>query len=96
MLVIIVFGTHPVKTDLVFDSLDKCLEAEEVMHAEQESKFLRWRAVFRETESSLLTKEEALAKRRIGMESNMHPARTASDQPELGSVCRKRLALRRL
>jgi len=32
MLVIIVFGTHPVKTDLVFDSLDKCLEAEEVMH----------------------------------------------------------------
>jgi hypothetical protein len=42
-------------------SLDKCLEAEEVMHAEQESKFQRWRAGFRETEGSLLTKEEALA-----------------------------------
>ena len=69
MLVIIVFGTYPVKTDLVFDSLDKCLEAEEVMHAEQESKFQRWRAVFRETEATLLTKEEALAKRRIGMEN---------------------------
>ena len=47
MLVIIVFGTYPVKTDLVFDSLDKCLEAEEVMHAEQESKFQRWRQQFR-------------------------------------------------
>jgi hypothetical protein len=67
MLVIIVFGADSVKTDLVFDSLDKCLE--EVMHAEQESTFQRWRAVFRETEGSLLTKEEALAKRRIGMEN---------------------------
>ena len=69
MLVITVFSTQPVKTDLVFDSLDKCLEAEEIMRADQESKFQRWRAVFRETEASLLTKEEALAKRRIGMEN---------------------------
>jgi hypothetical protein len=29
-----------------FDSLDKCLEAEEIMRADQESKFQRWRAVF--------------------------------------------------
>jgi hypothetical protein len=39
------------------------------MQAEQESKFQRWRAVFRETEGALLTKEEASAKRRIGMEN---------------------------
>ena len=39
-------GTQPVKTDLVFDSLDKCLEAEEIMRADQESKFQRRRAVF--------------------------------------------------
>jgi len=28
MLVIVVFGAHPVKTDLVFNSLDECLKAE--------------------------------------------------------------------
>jgi hypothetical protein len=39
------------------------------MHAEQESKFQRWRTAFREAESSFLGKEEALAKRRIGMEN---------------------------
>lgn len=33
MFVVIVFGTMPVKTDLLFDSIDECLKAEEAMRA---------------------------------------------------------------
>ena len=31
MLFVLVFGTHPVETNLLFDSLDACLKAEETM-----------------------------------------------------------------
>jgi hypothetical protein len=37
---------RPMPWGLVFDSLDKSLEAKELMRADQESKFQRWRAVF--------------------------------------------------
>jgi len=29
--ILLVFGSHPVETDLLFDSLDTCLKAEETM-----------------------------------------------------------------
>ena len=34
MLFVLVFGTHPVETNLVFDNLDACLKAEENMRKE--------------------------------------------------------------
>ena len=34
MLVVLVFGTHPVETNLLFDNLDACLKAEENMRKE--------------------------------------------------------------
>ena len=35
MLVVMIFGSHAVKTDVIFDTLDKCLAAEEAVRAEQ-------------------------------------------------------------
>ena len=34
MLFVLVFGSHPVETGLLFDSLDACLKAEETMRKE--------------------------------------------------------------
>jgi hypothetical protein len=34
MLFVLVFGTHPVETNLVYDNLDACLKAEETMRKE--------------------------------------------------------------
>ena len=47
MLVVMIFGSHAVKTDVIFDTLDKCLAAEEAVRAEQascQSEAARWRA----------------------------------------------------
>jgi hypothetical protein len=43
MLVVMIFGTQAVKTDLTFDTLDKCLAAEQAMRSEQAEKFNAWR-----------------------------------------------------
>ena len=32
--ILLVFGSHPIETDLLFDSLDTCLKAEETMRKE--------------------------------------------------------------
>jgi hypothetical protein len=34
MLVVLVFGSHPVEANLFYDSLDACLKAEETMRTE--------------------------------------------------------------
>jgi len=34
MLFVLVFGTHPVETNLVYDNLDACLKAEQSMRME--------------------------------------------------------------
>ena len=34
MLFVLVFGSHPVETNLLFDSIDACLKAEETMRTE--------------------------------------------------------------
>jgi hypothetical protein len=34
MLFVLVFGSHPVETNLFFDTLDACLKAEETMRTE--------------------------------------------------------------
>jgi len=34
MLFVLVFGSHPVETNLIFDNLDACLKAEQTMRNE--------------------------------------------------------------
>ena len=34
MLFVLVFGSHPVETNLLFDTIDACLKAEETMRTE--------------------------------------------------------------
>jgi len=34
MLFVLVFGSHPVETNLIFDTLDACLKAEQTMRTE--------------------------------------------------------------
>ena len=34
MLFVLVFGSHPVETNLFFDTIDACLKAEETMRTE--------------------------------------------------------------
>lgn len=43
-LVVLTFGVSPVKTDLVFNSLDDCLKAEDQMRAEYARTFNLWLA----------------------------------------------------
>jgi hypothetical protein len=70
MLVVMVFGTQPVKTDLVFDSLEKCEVAGDLMRSEQLSRFYGWQSDARKTGGFWkLWNEEALTKRRLGMEN---------------------------
>jgi hypothetical protein len=42
MLIVMVFGVAPVKTDLLFDSLDDCLKAEENIRGEYARAYNIW------------------------------------------------------
>ena len=42
MLIVAVFGTQPVKTGLLFDSLSDCLKAEEAMREEMSTAYKAW------------------------------------------------------
>ena len=42
VLVVMVMGSAPVKTDLVFSSLSECLEAEMTMRSEYAAAYNRW------------------------------------------------------
>jgi hypothetical protein len=42
MLIVMVFGAAPVKTDLLFDSLDDCLKAEESARGEYARAYNIW------------------------------------------------------
>ncbi len=46
MLFVLVFGTHPVETNLFFDNIDACLNAEETMRTEYARAYSQgtWRA----------------------------------------------------
>jgi hypothetical protein len=43
MLVVMIFGSAPMKTNLVFSSLDECLRAEDSMRAAYASAYNTWR-----------------------------------------------------
>ena len=42
MLIVLVMGGTPVKTGLLFESIDKCLRAEEAMRGTYAQKFNEW------------------------------------------------------
>ena len=42
MLIVVVFGIAPIKTNLLFDSLDDCLKAEDAMRTEYSRAFNAW------------------------------------------------------
>ena len=42
MLVVLLLGSTPVKTDLIYNSLDECLDAEEDMRTEVARAYSKW------------------------------------------------------
>ena len=71
MLFVLVFGTHPVETNLLFDSLDACLKAEETMRTEYA------RAYSQGTWGNGGRGERSLRGQQVWAENhgNLHPAR---------------------
>ena len=70
MLIVMIVGASPVKTNLFFDTLDECLKAEDSMreeHARAFNKWLTW-ARANPTVSGYPTTQEFM-RRRIGVES---------------------------
>jgi hypothetical protein len=70
MLVVMVFGGAPVKTDLIFETLGACLKAEENMRAEYANAFDVWNEWARKnpTESGYSTARPGMMKR-FGLEN---------------------------
>jgi hypothetical protein len=68
MLVIMVFGTTPVKTELIFQSLSECLKAEDQMKAEYVTAYNIWDKWAREnTQESGYPKSKEYQMKRIGL-----------------------------
>ena len=68
ILVVMVLGAAPVKTDLVFSILDECLDAEEAMRGEYArayNKWLQWAQSNKE--KARYPESEKHQQRRIGM-----------------------------
>src|SRR5262245_9756784 len=60
MLFVLVFGSHPVETNLLFDSIDACLKAEETMRTEYARAYSQgtWGFSCRRVERSLRGQQE--------------------------------------
>jgi hypothetical protein len=66
-LIVVVFGTMPVETNLIFNSLDDCLKAEEAMRAEYVRAYKDWTAG--QKKSSGYQTTQAFMRTRIGLEN---------------------------
>ena len=70
MLVVLVMGTAPVKTELVFDTLDDCLTAEEEMRRNYVRAFNAWEQWARNNPTQATHPDVRRdAMRRIGLEN---------------------------
>lgn len=68
ILVVVILGTTPVKTDLVFDNLRECLMAEEDMREEYVNAFNEWLAWAQENpEESGYPSSQEFMMNRIGL-----------------------------
>ncbi len=70
MLIVLVFGGSPAKTNLIFDTLDDCLAAEDLMRNEYSLAFNKWNAWAKANpDVSGYPGSEGFMKRRIGLEN---------------------------
>jgi hypothetical protein len=70
MLIIVVLGAAPVKTDLIFDSPDECLKAEESVRTTLANAYNSWLAWAKNNQSqSGYPNSGRLAMKRIGLEN---------------------------
>jgi hypothetical protein len=65
-LLILVLGTHPVGTNMVFDSLAQCLQAEYAMRSEQARAFNEW---WTSADAEARQKHRDLMERRSGIKN---------------------------
>ncbi len=71
MLVIVVFGTYAVKTDLIFDRLDECLKAEAEARAEYARAYSEWLDWARQNpKEASYPKSQQFMTKRIGLENS--------------------------
>lgn len=70
MLIIVVFGSAPVKTNLIYDSLDECLKAEDISRIAYANAFNNWQAWAKNNPAEAgYPKIRPFMIRRIGMEN---------------------------
>ena len=70
MLIAVVFGTTPIETGLLFDSIDECLKTEETVRTAHANAYNIWLAWAKQnTSQSGYPNSDRLAKRRIGLEN---------------------------
>jgi hypothetical protein len=89
MLLVLIFGTIPVKTGLLFDSIEDCLKAEETMRAEYAQVYNDWHAwaeAHPKDADYPDTQKVHVAARRHGDDPHLHPAQRACGFPRL-TVC---------
>lgn len=70
MLVFMIFGLAPVKTGLVFDSLDECIEAEEAARVAYADAYDNWREWAKSNpDKSGFPGTELFVQKRIGLKN---------------------------
>ena len=68
MLVVMVFGTAPIETQLLFPTLQECLSAEEAVRAEYADAYNQWNTWARANpDESGLPESEAFQRHRTGI-----------------------------
>ncbi len=68
VLVVMVFGTAPVKTDLVFNTIDECLRAEQQMRDEYSRAYNNWlQWALKNQKEAGYPKSEDFAQKRLGL-----------------------------
>ena len=82
MLIVVIFGNLPIKTELIYDTLEKCLEAERVMHQQQIEAYQTWHAQAERQNRSFTDKDDLSVQRRIGIRSEATCVPHAADVSE--------------
>ena len=70
MLIVMVFGVSPVKTNLLFNTIDDCLNAEDAMRAEYTRTFNTWEDWAQANPGEVDANSKAFIRKRNGMESS--------------------------
>jgi hypothetical protein len=101
-LIVLVFGASPVKTDLVFNSLEDCLRAEDQMCAEYARAYNAWNAWAQKNQTEAgYPNSQKFMEARMGL-NNRGTCIQAAQDTQMGrgaardpSTIRKRIACKR-